>query len=70
MYRATYIPRVLGGLLIIAGISYLVNSFALLLSPSFAALLFPMILFPALAAELALSIWLLFANRAVTQQVA
>lgn len=68
MYRATYVPRLLGGLLVIAGISYLVNSFALLLSPSIAALLFPMILFPALAAELALSVWLLFANRSVLQQ--
>lgn len=68
MFLSTYVPRILGGLLVIAGVSYLVNSFALLLSPSFAALLFPMVLFPALAAELALSIWLLFANNTVLQQ--
>ena len=43
----------------IAGACYLINSFALLLSPAFARLLFPAILLPALIGELSFAIWLL-----------
>jgi len=52
------IPRALGGLLTLAGLAYLVNSFALLLTPDFARLLFPAVLLPAFVGELALAIWL------------
>jgi len=68
IFKSGYVPRVLGILLVLAGISYLVNSFALLLSPPLAALLFPAVLLPALVAELALAIWLLFAKEKVLQQ--
>ena len=66
--QSGYVPRILGALLGLAGIVYLVNSFALLLSPSLASLLFPAVLLPAFVAELALSLWLLFADERVLQQ--
>ena len=68
IFKSGYVPRVLGVLLVLAGISYLVNSFSLLLSPALAALLFPAVLLPALVAELALTLWLLSANENVLQQ--
>ncbi len=43
----------------IAGLAYLTNSFALLISPAFEAMIFPGILIPALIAELTLGLWLI-----------
>ena len=51
-------PRVLGWLLVAAGLAYLLNSFALLLAPAFARLLFPAIMLPVLVGELAFALWL------------
>ena len=59
IFKSGYFPRILGVLLGLAGISYLVNSFALLLAPSLASTLFPAILLPALVGELALCLWLI-----------
>jgi len=53
-----YLPRTLGYLLLAAGACYLVNSFALLLSPDLASALFPLILLPAFVGELSLALWL------------
>jgi hypothetical protein len=55
-----YLPRTLGYLLLAAGACYLVNSFALLLSPGLASALFPLILLPAFVGELSLALWLAF----------
>lgn len=63
-----YVPRTLGVLLALAGIAYLVNSFALLLAPSVADLLFPAVLVPAFVGEFALATWLLLTNPRVLQQ--
>jgi hypothetical protein len=57
--KSGLLPRLLGILLGIAGVSYLVNSTALLLHPALASALFPAILLPAFIGELALSLWLL-----------
>ena len=43
----------------LAGWCYLVNSFALLLSPRLAGLIFPAILIPAAIGEASLCLWLL-----------
>jgi hypothetical protein len=43
----------------IAGVCYVVNSFALLLSPPLSNRLFPTILIPSLIAELSFALWLL-----------
>lgn len=59
IYRSGYIPKVLGILLALAGVCYLVNSFALVLSPALSARLFPPVLIPAFIAELSLAVWLL-----------
>jgi hypothetical protein len=59
LFVSAYAPRVLGVLLALAGASYLVNSFALLLSPALADALFPGVLLPAFVGELALAVWLL-----------
>lgn len=58
VFRSGYLPRILGVLLVVAGLCYLTNSFALLLAPALATLLFPAVLVPAFVAELALALWL------------
>jgi len=59
IFRSGYLPRVLGVLMAVAGLSYLTNSFALLLAPTFSSMIVPAILVPALVGELSLSLWLL-----------
>ena len=58
--RSRFLPRVIGLLLMLGGTGYLVNSFALFLAPTLAALLFPWVLLPSLIAELSTALWLLF----------
>ena len=60
IFRSGYFPKALGLMLLIAGLCYLINSFALLLAPSLAALIFPGVLMPAFVGELSLSLWLVF----------
>lgn len=57
--RSGYMPRSIGILIQIAGACYVINSFALLLSPPLSSQLFPAILIPSLIAELSLALWLL-----------
>jgi hypothetical protein len=57
--RSGYLPKALGVPTQIAGLSYLTNSFALVLAPAFANRLFPGILLPAFVGEASLCIWLL-----------
>lgn len=59
IYRSGYLPRTIGVLMAIAGVCYVVNSFALFLSPPLASRLFPAIVIPCLIAELSLALWLL-----------
>jgi Domain of unknown function (DUF4386) len=47
IFRSSYLPKTIGVLMQIAGVSYLTNSFALVLSPLIANRLFPVILVPA-----------------------
>jgi uncharacterized protein DUF4386 len=56
--KSGYLPKLLGILMQIAGVSYLVNSFALILNPRLAATLFPAILLPPFVAELSVALWL------------
>jgi Domain of unknown function (DUF4386) len=58
IFKSTFLPRVLGALLAIAGFGYLINTSATFLSPEFAAHLSPWILIPG-GAELLLAAWLL-----------
>jgi Domain of unknown function (DUF4386) len=59
IFRSGYMPRSIGVLMQIAGACYVINSFALLLSPPLSSRLFPAILIPSLIAELSLALWLL-----------
>lgn len=59
IFRSGYLPKVIGVLMQIAGLCYLTNSFALILSPSLAARLFPAVLLPAFVGETSLCLWLL-----------
>jgi Domain of unknown function (DUF4386) len=59
IYRSGFWPKFLGVLLFIAGIAYLVNSFALIVAPNFAALLFPAILLPPFVGETLLALWMI-----------
>jgi hypothetical protein len=56
--RSTFLPRILGALLAIAGVGYLINTFATFLAPDFAAHLLPWIMIPG-GSELLLAAWLL-----------
>ncbi len=58
IFNSGYLPRILGVLMMIAGLCYLTNSFALLLAPTVAAVIVPAILLPALVGELSLALWL------------
>ena len=59
MLYADYFPKALGVLFVLAGLSYLVNSTALLLAPGVASLLFPWALIPAFIGELTVSLWMI-----------
>jgi hypothetical protein len=60
IFKTGYLPKILGVLMAIAGLSYLVNSFVLLLAPSLADAIFPGVLIPAFVGELLLTLWLIF----------
>jgi uncharacterized protein DUF4386 len=58
LFRSGYFPRTLGVLMAIAGLSYLTNSFTLILAPAYSGRIFP-ILVLALVGELSLCLWLM-----------
>jgi Domain of unknown function (DUF4386) len=59
VYRSHFLPRPLGVLMQIAGACYLINSFALVLAPTFAERIFPAILIPSFVGEASLCLWLI-----------
>lgn len=58
IFRSGYFPKTLGVLMTIAGLSYLTNSFTLILAPAYAATILP-ILALALIGELSFCLWLI-----------
>ncbi|HSS48834.1 MAG TPA: DUF4386 domain-containing protein [Thermoanaerobaculia bacterium] len=59
IFKSGYLPKTVGVLMQLAGLSYLIDSFALILAPSFANRIFPAILVPAFIGEASLCLWLL-----------
>ena len=62
VYKASYFPKILGFMLVIAGAGYLTDSFAQFLLPNYAAYadIFALVVFvPAIIGELAMTLWLL-----------
>ena len=59
IYRSGYFPKLIGTLMVIAGLSYLCNSFILILAPKYSGIAFPVLLALAFPAELSLCLWLL-----------
>jgi hypothetical protein len=58
LFRSGFFPRAIGVLIVIAGLSYLTNSFTLILAPDYAGKVLPVLVF-ALIGELSLGLWLL-----------
>lgn len=59
IYRSAFLPRILGVMMAIAGVCYVIHSFARLLSPAIGEQLFPYMIAPGFIAELSLTLWLL-----------
>jgi len=59
MFRSAYFPKFLGVFQVLAGLSYLINSFAQILFPSLAQKMFPAIVLPAFIGELGTCLWLI-----------
>lgn len=59
IYRSGFLPKLIGVMMAIAGVGYLMNSFALIVSPPLADRLFPVILLPGFFGELSLCLWLI-----------
>jgi len=57
--RSGYFPKWLGVFLMIGSLCYLINSFALVVAPTFEGTIFPAILLPAGLSELTFALWLL-----------
>jgi hypothetical protein len=53
-------PRIIGILLLIAGLSYVVNSITAFMFPAFVRIIYPAILIPSFIAELTFSVWLIW----------
>jgi hypothetical protein len=57
--RSRFLPRLVGALMVLAGLGWLTFSFSNLLAPAFAKQLMPAIMLPGMLGEGALSLWLL-----------
>jgi hypothetical protein len=58
IFKATFIPKPFGVLIAIAGLCYVANTVAVILSPAIASALYPAILLPPFVGELAFALWL------------
>ena len=71
IFKSSYIPRILGVLLMIAAIGYQINSFANVVLPNIAnyeqTLFIVTVAVPAIISELLLTLWLLFRGRKIPE---
>lgn len=59
IYRSTYLPRLIGVLLVVTGLCYLFHSFAAIVAPQLSASLYPWTLLPGFISEVTLCVWLI-----------
>jgi hypothetical protein len=59
IFKSTFLPRVVGGLMVIAGLGWLTMSFSNLVWPPLGRSLYPFIILPGAIGEITLSFWLL-----------
>ncbi|MCA9839643.1 MAG: DUF4386 domain-containing protein [Trueperaceae bacterium] len=62
IFKASYFPTILGALVMLAGLGYLITSFAQVILPNYAnyqGIFEPIVLLPAVVGELAMCLWLL-----------
>lgn len=59
IFKSSYLPKLIGILMQVAGVSYLIACFAALFAPALADLISPAILIPALIGESSYCLWLL-----------
>jgi hypothetical protein len=59
IFKSRYLPKLVGILMQLAGLSYLIACFAALFAPAFADLISPAILLPPLVGESSFCLWLL-----------
>jgi hypothetical protein len=62
IFKSTFLPRVLGVLLVVGGLCYLTNSVAYFMPPESFPNLFPYIYLPSVVAEVSLALWLSLAG--------
>lgn len=67
IFKSGFLPRVLGVLILIAGLCYLVNSFALILFPAVSDSIFQVVMAPIFLSELFMCLWLLVKGVNVTK---
>jgi hypothetical protein len=65
--RSRLVPRAIGAMMVLAGLCYVVNTLALIVSPEFFKMINPMILLPIVVAELSLALWLLLKGIALAK---
>ena len=58
--RSTLVPRLIGGVLVAGGLSYIISSFATFVAPALGARLSPLVIPIAILGEGSLTLWLLF----------
>ncbi|MBV9044781.1 MAG: DUF4386 domain-containing protein [Alphaproteobacteria bacterium] len=58
IWRSRFLPRIVGALMVFAGLGWTANTMTLLLAPALAAQLFPAIMMPGMIGEVALALWL------------
>ncbi|MBD0333638.1 MAG: DUF4386 domain-containing protein, partial [Chitinophagaceae bacterium] len=59
IYKSEFLPKLIGVLIAIAGVCYIINSFALILAPRLGSTLFPAIMVPPFIAETSFCLWLI-----------
>jgi hypothetical protein len=58
--RSALVPRIIGGVLVAGGLSYIISSFATFVAPAVGARLSPLVIPIAILGEGSLTLWLLF----------